>query len=469
MATNAGANRDWGRKLVNRLLRPQARPDDLRALGDQSAKLRQSGWWHSFTFPDGEQVEGVRSELEMRQHLDCFGLPDRLDGKRVLDIGAWDGWFSFEMERRGAAVTALDCWDNPNFHRAKAKFGSAVRYVQSEVYDIDPATLGTFDIVLFFGVLYHLKHPLLALEKVCAVTEDLALIETFVTDEHSAGNPLAPPSLEFYETGELSGQVDNWTGPNLACLLAFCRVAGFILPDLRACRDHRAFVLCQRTWPEPQPASGLAPILEKIEHARFGGINFDSRQDEYFTAWFRWQGERSEREHLRLKVGRFGCVPLSVTPNEQDPSLWQATAKVPPGLAPGYHAVTVALAQTAASNPIDLALDVHETATALTITGVCDGQSWAPDAVHPMPDGICRVALWIAGLPRNADVGRVRVRIDGEAHRPSYVEPGAPEARVRQVNFSFVASPAEFFELQVEVEGAVSPLVRLARLDASGS
>ena len=452
-------------KLVNRLLRSGAQRADLRSLGDQSAKLRQSGWWHSFTFPDGEQVEGVRSELEMRQHLDCFGLPARLDGKRVLDIGAWDGWFSFEMERRGAAVTAVDCWDNPNFHRAKAKFGSAVRYVQCEVYDIHPATLGTFDIVLFFGVLYHLKHPLLALEKVCAVTKDFALIETFVTDEHSGGNPLAPPRLEFYETGELSGQVDNWTGPNLSCLLAFCRVAGFILPDLRTCRDHRAFVRCQRSWPTPETASGPAPILEKIEHARFGGINFDSRQDEYFTAWFRWQGDQCGREHLRLNVGGFGCVPLSVTNSEQDPSLWQTAAKVPPGLVAGYHPVTLAISQTAASNPIDLAIDVHESVTALTIAGVCDGETWTPDAVRMLPDGTCRLALWIAGLPRNADVGRVRLRIDGEAHRPSYVEPGGPEARVRQVNCSFVASPAESFELQVEVEGAVSPLVRVARPD----
>lgn len=467
--------------LVAKFLGRAPSPPDRRTLGDQSAKLRQSGWWHSFTFPDGEQVDGVRSEQAMRQHLESFGLPDRLDGKRVLDIGAWDGWFSFEMERRGATVTALDCWDNPNFHRAKAKFKSGVQYVQSEVYDIDPATLGTFDIVLFFGVLYHLKHPLLALEKVCAVTRDLALIETFVTDRQSVqqnGHQNGQPQLEFYETDELSGQVDNWTGPNLACLLAFCRVAGFVTPHLQACRDHRAFVLCRRLWPEGETRPGPIPILEKVEHARSGGLNFDSRRDEYLTAWFHWDGAPCHREHLRLKVGPFGSIPLSVMRFAGELSLWQATAKLPPGLPPGFHAVSLAIAPSEAadagpsSNSVDIALDVHETPQTIEITGVCDGQTWEPGALRVMPDGTCCAALWIVGLPRSADVGRVRVRVNGEAHRPDYVEPGqAPnpgqaEVRVRQVNLSFAAQPgAGPFELQVESAGVTSGTVPATRLN----
>ena len=99
-----------------------------------------------------------------------FPIPEDLRGKRVLDIGAWDGWFSFEMERRGAEVLAIDNWDNPRFHEVRRLLNSRVEYRQMDVYDLTPARIGRFDIVLFFGVLYHLKHPLLALERVCALT-----------------------------------------------------------------------------------------------------------------------------------------------------------------------------------------------------------------------------------------------------------------------------------------------------------
>jgi 2-polyprenyl-3-methyl-5-hydroxy-6-metoxy-1,4-benzoquinol methylase len=72
-------------------------------------------WWHSFEFPSGERVLGVRSKEELSGHLARFAIADDLIGQRVLDIGAWDGWFSFECERRGAEIVAIDCWDNPRF------------------------------------------------------------------------------------------------------------------------------------------------------------------------------------------------------------------------------------------------------------------------------------------------------------------------------------------------------------------
>jgi len=57
----------------------------------------------------------------------------------VLDIGAWDGWFSFEMERRGAEVLAIDNWDNPRFHEARRLLNSRVEYRQMDVFDLTPA------------------------------------------------------------------------------------------------------------------------------------------------------------------------------------------------------------------------------------------------------------------------------------------------------------------------------------------
>ena len=102
----------------------------------------------------------------------------------MLDIGAWDGWFSFEMERRGAEVLAIDNWDNPRFHEARAMLNSRVEYQQIDMYDLTLERVGRFDIVLFMGVLYHLKHPLLALERVCALTTEMAAVDSFILREN---------------------------------------------------------------------------------------------------------------------------------------------------------------------------------------------------------------------------------------------------------------------------------------------
>jgi 2-polyprenyl-3-methyl-5-hydroxy-6-metoxy-1,4-benzoquinol methylase len=75
------------------------------------------GWWHSFELPDGTFIEGVCDLPGLKDRIGQFPIPDDLRGKRVLDIGTWDGWFAFEMERRGADVLAIDSWDNPPFPR----------------------------------------------------------------------------------------------------------------------------------------------------------------------------------------------------------------------------------------------------------------------------------------------------------------------------------------------------------------
>src|SRR5579872_2809804 len=116
--------------------------------------LAQSGWWHSFELPDGTQIRGVNDLKSLKNRIAQFPIPGDLRGKSVLDVGAWDGWFSFEMERRGAEVVAIDCWDNPRFREIHAALRSHVDYRQMDVYDLSPERIGRFDIVLFMGVLY---------------------------------------------------------------------------------------------------------------------------------------------------------------------------------------------------------------------------------------------------------------------------------------------------------------------------
>lgn len=147
---------------------------------DWDRRLETLGWWHSFELPNRSTIQGACSLEGLKRRLALFPIPADLHGKRVLDIGAWDGWFSFEMEKRGAEVVAIDTWRNPKFLEIRERLSSRVEYNNLDVYELDPRKIGTFDIVLFLGVLYHLKHPLLGLEKVCSVTRELAIVDTHV-------------------------------------------------------------------------------------------------------------------------------------------------------------------------------------------------------------------------------------------------------------------------------------------------
>lgn len=394
---------------------------------NQAAKLAKSnGWWHSFDFPGGERVEGVRGTEELQAHLARFPLPASLAGKRVLDIGAWDGWFSFEMERRGADVTAVDCWDNPRFRHAHGRFGSRVRYLLRDVYDLTPREIGHFDIVLFFGVLYHLKHPLLALEKVCAVARDMVLVESHVLDAGMRQVRAAKQALmEFYETDELAGQTDNWTAPNARCLLAMCRTAGFPRARLEAVSRHRAYVTCRRTW-EPPGGSEAAPVLLKAIHNRDSGINFSASRDDYVSCWFRTPERGLRRETVRPAVAGWGAPPLSLEHAGND--VWQVNFKLPPGLEPGFHEAAVGTARAGFSNPLRIAVDVVPTAQALAITGICDGRSWEPGQVRLGPDGV--LSLWVSGLPENADVNNTMVVLGERALAVEHVGQGQVNTRV---------------------------------------
>src|SRR5580692_6768105 len=169
-------------------------------IGKLIDKLGKLGWYHSLELPDGRVIPGIISIEQLRTRIARYPIPEDLRGKRVLDIGAWDGWFSFEMERRGASVVAVDSARQEKFFEAKKLLNSKVEYIVEDVCHLSPRDIGYFDIVLFFGVLYHLKHPLLALERVCELSTDLACIESLVIDDPPT--PDAIPLLEFYENSE---------------------------------------------------------------------------------------------------------------------------------------------------------------------------------------------------------------------------------------------------------------------------
>jgi tRNA (mo5U34)-methyltransferase len=187
-------------------------------------------WFHSHAFPDGEVTRGEKPVEVLQKEAEVV-FRHGVAGKSVLDIGAWDGWFSFEAERRGAArVLAADhfCWSGPGwgdkrgFDHAHARYGSKVESRDMSVEALSPKALGVFDTVLFLGVLYHLKDPLSALERVASVTGETLVVETV-----TAFDPFPWKVAGYFEGDEYNGDATNFWAPNRRCLEAMLRDVGF--------------------------------------------------------------------------------------------------------------------------------------------------------------------------------------------------------------------------------------------------
>jgi SAM-dependent methyltransferase len=167
-------------------------PEATQALLD---KAREHEWYHALELAPGYVTSGW---FDLRPCVPHYGLPERLDGLRALDVGTWDGFWAFELERRGADVVALDVdeeheYDWPprrrpetfrtidrgaGFRLAKEILGSNVERVSCSVYEALPEDLGTFDLVLCGSVLIHLRDQLLALERIAGLCRG-----TFVSAE----------------------------------------------------------------------------------------------------------------------------------------------------------------------------------------------------------------------------------------------------------------------------------------------
>lgn len=202
--------------------------DERTDLDTLRAEVGGISWWHTIDLGNGILTPGIDDSPRKLQRL-C--IPEDLTGKSVLDIGAWDGFFSFEAEKRGASrVLALDsyAWNGSTwgskrgFELARRALGSQVEDMELEVLDISPQTVGVFDVVFFLGVLYHMRHPLLALERMSKVTRELLVLET-VVDLLSTSRP----AMAIYPDGALYGDPSNWNGINLPALRAMLREVGF--------------------------------------------------------------------------------------------------------------------------------------------------------------------------------------------------------------------------------------------------
>jgi tRNA (mo5U34)-methyltransferase len=193
------------------------------------------------------------------EKLPYFGLPQDLTNKRVLDIGCAEGFFSFEAEKRGAReVIGIDSFPDSvrRFNITKAARQSNASAFLMNVYDLEPRRLGTFDLVLFYGVFYHLKHPQLALERIRSVCTGDILFQTAICEEPAVtGTPWA----RFYPYGLMSGSNQELYDPtvfwlfNSACCLAMLDHVGFT--NLKVL-SHAPFVVSGKS---PSLAPGAPP------------------------------------------------------------------------------------------------------------------------------------------------------------------------------------------------------------------
>ena len=194
-------------------------------------------FWHSFDF---EELK-TKGRDNSPEKLKFIQMPEDLTGMTVLDIGAWDGYFSFVAERRNAEkVLAVDTitWQNkvlwnPQLnsfqpHSGKAGFEYARKMLKSKVEDKEievrnlTAKIGRWDLVLCLGILYHMKDPFLIIRKLHQITKKQLILET-----HLDCLDLPYPAMRFYPTNECNNDPGTWWGMNTYCVEEMLKIAGF--------------------------------------------------------------------------------------------------------------------------------------------------------------------------------------------------------------------------------------------------
>jgi len=196
-------------------------------------------WYHRIPVRPGIITPGVS---DCQTTLRLLDLPEDCRGLRALDVGTRDGFFAFELERRGAKVTAVDYVsdEQTGFSVAADLLGSKVEFRHANVYDLSTAGIGTFDIVLFLGLLYHLPDPVQALHILRSLCKQRMCIESHVIDNAVSMrdgqflplSSVAPaltdiPIMQFYPGTTLNSDPTNYWGPNVACLEAMLNECNF--------------------------------------------------------------------------------------------------------------------------------------------------------------------------------------------------------------------------------------------------
>jgi tRNA (mo5U34)-methyltransferase len=222
---------------------------------EAQARIDELLWYHTIDVAPGVVTPGW---FDLRHALARIPIPD-VTGKRCLDIGTWDGFYAFELERRGAAeVVAIDIpdlshidyppevradpdfdpkqegsqWRSAGFHLIHELTGSQVQWKGLSIYDLDPAELGTFDVVVLGSLLVHLRDPVRALDAVRRVTAPDGGTLVAVDYVHPAVNLLSRGRPMFELRGE-SADFQWWLASDSG-LQRLLHVGGFAIDEMTA-------------------------------------------------------------------------------------------------------------------------------------------------------------------------------------------------------------------------------------------
>lgn len=239
-------------------LRAAVSRGEAPARAELNETIRQlSPWYHNVEFAPGFVTNPSTPDYPAsRWRVLDEVIPKDLRGKTVLDIGCNSGFFSLEMKKRGASrVVGIDIM--PHL-LAQSRFASHWFELPLELYELGAYDVDqleeTFDVVVFIGVLYHLRHPLYALEKIAALCKetmyfqsvvrgnpgDITPADNYPANETAVFDDPAWPKLYFIEKS-FNGDESNWWLATRSCLKAMLRVAGFrgiedtASPDIFVC------------------------------------------------------------------------------------------------------------------------------------------------------------------------------------------------------------------------------------------
>jgi tRNA (mo5U34)-methyltransferase len=208
--------------------------------------MEEIQWWHQVPLDDGRITPGLVAIYKLGKTY----LFDDVDfkGKSVLDIGAWDGYFSFTAEKRGATrVVALDSLDFrrcglDGFNFLHDHFKSSVEWTNGTIYKLPDEM---FDVVLCFGVLYHLTDPLLAAVNCFERSNELVLVEGVIYEGEEPKLTLLEPPYK----GDPSNTYSMTTG----YMKMVARIHGFELVKHHQSHEHRGAMMFKRTSKVPCP------------------------------------------------------------------------------------------------------------------------------------------------------------------------------------------------------------------------
>lgn len=198
---------------------------------DLQSRVAALPWHHSIDLGGGVVTPGNKSEALCNEEAALIFDRVDLSGRSVLDIGAWNGFFSFEAKRRGASrVLATDsyCWSHPDiqgretFDIARSTLGLEVGAREIDVIDLSAEIVGEFDVVLYLGVFYHRYDAIETLAKAARLAKQLLVVET-----HLELRDIDVPAMVFFPGRELANDPTNWWGPNEHCIKALLLGHGF--------------------------------------------------------------------------------------------------------------------------------------------------------------------------------------------------------------------------------------------------